>query len=124
MKLSRSNWLVRFAFLGSDWGIPEQTSLCAMFWRIVWRIVVAIVLGVVAGSFLYLCYAETWKMFLFVSGIALAIGVLLVISEITFRVHRRALERQFSEAPAPSALEETFWAIKNRVCPIITIERE
>ena len=123
MKLSERNWLVRFAFLGSDWDVPNQTSLCALFWRIVWRLVVAAFLLTVVTAFAVIIYQAP----LTAIGTFVFIGILLCaiigIGELQYRYNAYQRGVEYGELE-PSPLVETLHAVKNRVCPIIRIERE
>lgn len=40
MTLKKSNKLLRFAFLGNRHGIPQQISVCVLFWRAVGTVMV------------------------------------------------------------------------------------
>jgi hypothetical protein len=53
MKLKRNGWLIRFCYLlEGEKAIPQQTSLCGLFWRFIGMLIVSIFLGPVCGLIL------------------------------------------------------------------------
>jgi len=122
MQLSEHNPLVRFAFLGADYGIPKQTSLCALFWRIVWRLVVVLTLGSLVAFYLYNLYAFTWSTFIRTVGILAGGGAIIGVFALVEWI--RGYFSPYRAATESSAVRETIYAIKNRFCPIITITEE
>lgn len=121
MTLSSRNWLVRFAYIGADWGVPAQVSLCALFWRTVWRVIVAAVLLTLAGAYLYVWYREPLGLLFAhlatLSGIGLVLTFVWIVN--TLRHRRRLIAYGELE---PSIVSVAYHAFKNRFCPIITID--
>ena len=56
MKLSKRNWLIRYAFLLGEDEMPDTTNLCAVFWKCVGATVFFTIVGTVM---IFLGY-EAW----------------------------------------------------------------
>jgi hypothetical protein len=111
MRLSRNNWLIRYAFfLTPKRYLPGSVSLCVLFWRCVFATVfVALALSLVA-TLVHQAYLFPWA---FVSVVASAAAILLTI----FLLAKASDQVKNRE----SLLGTAYWGIKNRFCPIIYI---
>jgi hypothetical protein len=121
MTLSPRNWLVRFAFIGSDWGVPTQTSLCALFWRIVWRTVIALFILAVVTGVLYQCYLHPWNALQGVAIAIITIGVLIGFFFVKEWFDDSICACSVCAKKPLTPIREAVYAIKNRFCPIIKI---
>lgn len=122
MKLDASSRLVRFAYVlgGSP---PERTNLCRFFWRLVGRaMLAALILSAAVGSaVLWIVRPQTavWAQ-------AIPCGIVLFILWLAW-IEERA-EKRTKRPPAPEGsiryvVKEWVKAKKQKVCPIIEIER-
>lgn len=123
MTLSRRNWFVRFAFIGADWGIPTQVSLCALFWRIVWRLIVVTVLLSLIIAIGFAIWQKPWE---FLKGFAAVVGatsfIIGTIYAVT-RIDRILKNAQNLPTEELNFAEVVITSIKNRFCPIFEIKR-
>lgn len=139
MKLSYNHWAVRWAYLpfrvlnGGTFkpdALPERTSLCPLFWMCVGSTMFAAALAVLSplisviiGFMLVVDYIGDWyrrlpkKAKKSKEKVPFDIEAYLTEQEAA-KARKRLRKQQWQE----SLLYTTFWAIKNRVCPLIEIE--
>lgn len=106
MKLTRSNWLLKWAFLGES--LPyRNTTLCALFWRIVlFTPMKLIVAGSLVGLLLIFPWFDLgWKAIFLYLGVAGFFGVDALVGYAGF-------------------IGEAVKGIKEKYCPLIQIEDE
>jgi hypothetical protein len=122
IQLSRQHRIVRYAYIfDQDWAVPRQTSLCALFWRCMLNTVLFCL-----PVSLLVAYAVWWwrnpsdAAAATVASVGL-IGFLVWVDWIERR--RKARREAQIDAPAkpPSLVKETLGAIKDRVCPLVSI---
>lgn len=129
MELSRDSRIVRWAYLTEKHKIPERTSLCVIFWRSVLGTPI-----VLLGLFVWLptivllavyklallIWAHKGETLMVLGGIAaLAIAIAAIV------IAKRAVERARNYVGEPTAahvLVSGAMAVKQRICPIVTIK--
>lgn len=121
MKLSRDSKLVRWAYFLSEQNPPKHTNLCNLFWRTVLLTPLKLsaflcLLGTVLLAALILPVMQLgWW------GLLVTPTVLGIIYIIFFTVDRRSGRQTKSQKP-PGLVKEAIKAIKERYCPLITLE--
>jgi hypothetical protein len=124
MKLQRNSWLIRWAYFGADY-VPRQTTLCALFWRIILltplKVAFLITLGcmVVWTMFITPFKAFGWWGLLVTPSILLLLWLLIVICSGIKWLFSRSLDSENA-----SIVSETIDGFKHKFCPIIELEHE
>jgi hypothetical protein len=130
MKLNANSNLFKYAFLLSDRKRDiERTSLCGLFWRCVLTTAV-----ITIPSSLFIIYLSN-LIFNFSNTIGptlcflFAIGLIVLACYVDDRLKQRKLAIEWARydpdytPPAPGLVETAFYAVKNKVCPFITVVR-
>jgi hypothetical protein len=113
--------------ISRDYGPPQQTSLCALFWRTVLITPMKIAFPVFfVGSVLSVLVYQAWqhpKDFSIAAAILSALVALIGGGQkYEDYIKQRRVDRYNAPKPAePSVLIDGFQAIKGKVCPIVTI---
>lgn len=111
MKLSRDSRLVRYAYLTSEWGPPNRTNLCRLFWRTVFQTLLLLLpISLVVGYVVLWFTNRTDAIVL--TLLAVLVGGSVAVGEVVNRRYPNP----------PSVIKEALWAVKHRVCPLIEIE--
>lgn len=119
MKISRRHWLIRLAYYGT-FGAPARTTLCRLFWLIVFKVLlVALVAGYVSLMG-FLMYQNPFEFAIVIGGMSC---VALIVVGVGF-VKERYFTEPIQGADEPTVMSEAFYAVKNRVCPLIEIEHD
>lgn len=117
MKLKRESRLVKWAYFLAD-SVPSRTSLCVLFWRVVLITPLKILfIGAVTflvGRALFRIAEVAWAYPLHAAAFLTIVVSLLVY----------AYRRETSIDPPESVVLEYIRAKKQKVCPIIEIEKE
>lgn len=124
MVLNRNGKLVRFAYSQSEYGPPQQTSLCALFWRafvgmpLLYLVQGAAILGICTGF-----SGLVWKfpiIFLVILGVGLLFGIATAVDNhldgnpnFVTTLHDRVESSVFVQGVK---------AIKGKFCPLIDIK--
>lgn len=111
MTVSRSNYVVRWAYLFSSY-IPGKSSICNLFWRtFLWTPGILALLGLLVAP-----YIVNWQVTSIATGIIVGI---VGLGALTAYLHDRV-----SKASELSPWK-LFWtrvgAAKRHVCPLVTI---
>lgn len=123
MKLHKRSWLVRWTYFLS-YETPPCTTLCAIFWRafvvmpLYWLMISVAVVG--TGSFMFVIVRAS------IHQPAISIPVIIVVSGYIY-VCSTSVERKIGELRGRIEYS-VFWqgarSLKERYCPIVTIEDE
>lgn len=126
MKLSADSRWIRYAYFREL--APEQTNLCRLFWQVVGK--------TVFWAYLFIglpfLYVFLWIRFpAIAAGVHAGVGFVALVFFSAERVARWRTRRwrvrvgvDTLPPKPPSVVKEAWWAVKNRVCPLIEIERE
>lgn len=125
MQLKARSLVVRWAYLWSMDGIPDQTSLCALFWRTVLvtplKLLVPVIVLSMVAAFIWL---KPLAAVASVVGMAAIAGFGALMGYLADRHHdRRALRQMSDKGTKPSVLIDGFYAVKGKVCPIVELTR-
>lgn len=130
MQLSKNNLFVRWAYLINANGIPDNTNLCALFWRWVGINTILLVLGLVASICVTQLIMDWWEfvstVLILVVGIATGVG--LIASIIVFGEYGTKVRREMDIAsynpdyePNVPLLIQGLYSFKSKFCPIIRL---
>lgn len=116
MELPRESWIVRWAYLGSQY-VPERTSLCALFWRVV------LVTPLLISAFITLCGALAFMVYRHPQPAAAVVGVaaMTAICLLGGAALHDWREGKKDKPERPSVIRDGYRAIKRKVCPIVTL---
>lgn len=122
MNLSRDSKLVRFSYIFYHLGVPEQTSLCAFFWRtFVWNPIIICGALFMVGMFISLVGHAVWLIATLL-GAAHSIALLVFLGGVALLVVLTVKRRPKFKTPVVATV---FWqglkATKSKFCPIIKL---
>lgn len=100
MKLRRDSWLVWWAFIGEDY-VPRHVSLCQLFWR---------------------CVLLTAGKGVLMTALFPIFCVYVGVEWIVKKARRLSPFRRHDDT-GESMASEIWYGIKERVCPMVEIER-
>lgn len=131
MKLNADSFLFKYAFLfNGNKNLVNRTSLCQLFWRCV-LVTFSLSLPLLAICvYIYALIVDfkgTAVSTLFVASVMAGASLIGYIDN-TLRMRKIEKWEKTCDpnyvSPAPGLIETTLYAIKNKVCPIITIVRD
>lgn len=121
MRLKKSSWVVKWAYLGEGRNIPASTSLCALFWRCVALtplktfFVAFVTFGV--GFIGYKAVMNPLN-----TLIALVIvGMIPLLSKLDDWDTKRKVEGVKPWRSSNNVMVQTYFAVKDKVCPLIDL---
>lgn len=124
LTVSKRNWWVRLAMMANNstsdalnWGRP--VSVCALFWTGMFVLTMLTFVTVVfVGSPITLYLALSEAAWLKEAAVVMAI----VAAIIGLLVWRERVVSKTDKDFVPPIVSTTFWAIKNRVCPMVRVK--
>lgn len=125
MKVRRESRVIRWAYFLSDRVVPDQTSLCPLFWRVVLITPINIALPLAFFGAVGWLLVEAFIKAPLVTGGIIAICAFAIAVGFSIAWVERALKKRAKRCvdAAPSVLFDGFRAVKGKVCPIVKIVR-